>query len=263
MPVSFEANQRYGKFLLNVSPDGNVVRLSSLRTIIASEQQLQQQQQDASAVARGYSTDGDAQVVSSEDGDVLMLPLADANSDIELVDGSDEDETDYACISFVAERRHAAWCKFAESHEEACGEAPPTPTLSEMAGDEVWRTAPNHAACPGTDGHSPCEDGLAYLCLDCGNRHSEIASDECMCGTCGLRICHLRSTHDGLCRHCTERVVQGVEPVTLENDSIPTVCPSVIEALCRQWVPCLEMDVRLIDLHWCTKAALAMTAGAA
>ena len=37
---------------------------------------------------------------------------------------------------------------------------------------------------------------------------------------------------------------------------VATVCPSAVSALKQQWFPPLEMDTRLVDLHWCTKVAL-------
>ena len=87
--------------------------------------------------------------------------------------------------------------------------------------------------------------------MDCGSA---------WCPVCTAKVCGLRANvGDGLCGHCRVRIETGRDAIKLERDAIQTIHPDAFRAVTEQWMPPLEMDVRLYDMHKSIVEALRWT----
>ena len=136
----------------------------------------------------------------------------------------------------------------------------------------MLRTLVDHAAIVSqmpADSYEPTEQAaeqcadeddmqLVLTCLDCGERHlSEDSEQRYECLHCGMLKCPDNTAI--LCSHCTYRVAHGLSRVSSAHDTIPTVEPRAVQQLTTRWMPDLELDFRLLDLHCSTQAELWIT----
>ena len=99
---------------------------------------------------------------------------------------------------------------------------------------------------------------LEHLCLDCGQSHpAPKSNDRVECYVCGLQLCCLQDSRStGRCQHCAKRQLAAREPIDVNMNVINTIHPDAYRAIKNTWLPPLETDLRLVDLHWSTIAAL-------
>ena len=98
---------------------------------------------------------------------------------------------------------------------------------------------------------------LDYLCLDCGAVHLDPdLQGTSSCVTCGLRLCPVEKAPKEMCNHCGARVASERPPVEVSQHVVDTIHPEAYDAVTTRWLPALETDTRLVDLHASTREAL-------